>query len=129
MKQLTKEDLNKLPHKFQVAFALFCAKQVAHLIDTKDKEVCDNCIEIVEAYLEGKASKEDCERVAYAAAADTAVYAANAANAAAYTANTAAYYAANAPNAAANKEQTIKEQHAYYNELLNFDKVFEEVVL
>ena len=47
-------------------------------------------------------------------------------SAAAYAASAAAY----ATNAAAyDKEKLIQEQWNYYNELLNFDKNFEEIVL
>ena len=145
MRGLNKEDLLKFPHKFQIMFAVFCAKQVFHLINEKDKNVCLAAIEAAEGFVEGTVSKEQ----AYAAAnaANAAAYAANAAAKAAYAANAAANvaYVAYAANAAANvayvanaaayaaaaadKEQTIKEQWEYYEELLNFEKNFEEIVL
>ena len=166
MKQLQTTDLQKLPHNFQVRFALFCAKQVVDLVEPKykHKQLCDNAILTVEKWLDNKATVEECRTAADAAyaayaaahavafavnaayAAANAAYAAYTAAHAAYTACTAAnaadaaahaaytvYTAANAAHAAANashnKEQTIKEQWDYYNELLNFDKNFEEIVL
>ena len=132
--QLTKQDLEKLPHKFQTMFAVFCAKQVFHLISEKDKNVYLKAIEAAEGFIEGTVSKDAANAAANAAsAAYTAAYAAaNAANAAGSAAYTAAYAAANAAYAAANaanKEQIIKEQWEYYNELLNFEKNFEEIIL
>ena len=144
MKQPQTTDLQKLPHNFQVRFALFCAKQVVDLVEPKYKQVCDNAILTVERWLDNKATAEECYAAAHAvafavnaayaaayAAAYTAAYAAHAANAAhaAYTANAAANAANAAANASHNKEQTIKEQWDCYNELLNFDKNFEEIVL
>jgi hypothetical protein len=111
MKQLNKEDLEKLPHKFQIMFAVFCAKQVFHLIDEKDKSVCLKAIEAAEGFIDGTVSREQ----AYAAA-----------NAAAYAINAAAYAVYAVAN---NKEEIIKEQWEYYNELLNFEKNFEEIML
>ena len=115
--QLTKQDLEKLPHKFQTMFAVFCAKQVFHLISEKDKNVYLKAIEAAEGFIEGTVSKD---------AANAAANAANAAASAAYAASAAVNAAA---NAAANKEQIIKEQWEYYNELLNFEKNFEEIIL
>lgn len=92
-----RKDLQKLPHNFQIMFAVFCAKQVFHLVQEKDKEVCLKAIEVAEGFLEGVISKEQ-------------------ANAAANAAN-------------ADKEKMIKEQWEYYNELLNFEQNFEEIVL
>ena len=154
MKQLQRTDLEKLSHNFQVRFALFCAKQVVDLVEPKykHKQLCDNAILTVEKWLDNKATAEECRAAADAAnaaytaahAANAAADAANAAHAAAYAAYTAAHAAAHAAyaaiaaafaaanataNASHNKEQTIKEQWDYYNELLNFDKNFEEIVL
>ena len=134
MKTVTKEQLEKLPHKFQVAFALFCTKQVSHLSD--DKRVHD-CIEVVEKWLEGKATAD----AIYDAYAYTATDAAARAASVAYTATdaagaagAAAYVAAAARAAAdaiydaiydANREKIIEEQNRYYEELLNFDNIVE----
>ena len=127
------EDLQKLPHNFQIMFAIFCAKQVVHLVQEKDKEVCLKAIEVAEAFIEGKATKEQACAAAYAAAqAYAAAHAAHAAYAAAYAAAHAAHaaaYAAAQAYAAADKQKLIKEQWKYYNELLNFEKNFEEMVL
>lgn len=138
MINLTEEQLEKLPCHFQIAFALFCAKQVIHLVEAEDKEACNNCIEVVEAYLEGKATREDCEKVANAAYSDA--HFTHAASATYYTAYAAAnithIFIANtvaAASAAAtfatNKEQTLKEQHQYYQELLNFDNIANNLLL
>ena len=137
MEQLTDSDLEKLSHNFQVRFALFCAKQVIHLVNFKDKAVCENAILTTEKWLEGKATAEEC-RIA-ASAATSATWAADATDAAADAAADAARSAMNATwtadaaadavDASKNKQQAIKEQWDYYLELLNFDKNFEEIVL
>ena len=112
MKRLTKQDLEKLNHHKQVLFACFCAEQVIHLVEEKHKQVCLKAIKVAYLFLEGKATKEDCQGAAYAAtAANAAAAAAIAAYAAAYAANAATYaadaaayaatYAAYAANAAA----------------------------
>ena len=122
--------LNKLLHRIQVEFALYCAKDVFHLISEKDKAYAQNCIETVEGYLKGEKTKEDCRKAAYAANAVTTDYAAYAAYAeaaagyaaakaakaanaadAAYDTDWAAYYAAKA------KKVDIKE---YYDLLLTW---------
>ena len=100
--------LSKLPHKLQVVFAIFCAKQVAHLIEEKDKEVCLRAIDIAIAFTEDKATKEDC--TAYASAAYAAAVAAVAAG----------YAAADAVYAYSDKETIIEAQWTYYDELLSF---------
>ena len=156
MKSPTKENLEKLSHHKQVMFACFCAEQVIHLVKEEHKSVCLKAVQTAYLFLEGKASKEECGSAANAAAAayayaTAAAYAnaayANAAYAAYANATAAAYanaaYAANAAataaataaantayaNADANKEQTIKEQWNFYDQLLNGDKYFEEIVL
>ena len=85
-----KQWLEKLSHKSNVMFALFCAKQVIHLVNNDEAKVAINT---VERWLDGKATAEEC------GAATAAAY--HAANAAAYAANAAAAYAAaHAANAA-----------------------------
>ena len=79
-----------LPNKFLVKFALYCANDVRHLL--KDPESI-KALEVTELWLEGKATIEEVTD-----AADNAVYAKAAANAAAYTAS---YATADAANAAA----------------------------
>ena len=135
---VTREMVTKLDHKMQVRFAVFCAKQVIDLVDASYKEVCLKAIEAAEGFTEGKVSKEECSNAAYAAAyaaraayaANAAVYAANAAVYAAYAAAYAAYAgnAAYAAYAAKNKEVIVLEQTRYYEELLNFDKIVEEMM-
>ena len=102
METITTSELEKLSHRDQVRFALFCANQVIHLTDIKEGKVA---IEVTERWLEGKATKEECKTATYA-------YAAYTANAATY-ANTATYatYAATlAVNAAKNIEKEIAWQ-------------------
>jgi hypothetical protein len=136
---VTKEMLDKLDHKMQVMFAVFCAKQVIDLVDAKNKEVCLKAIEAAEGFVEGKVSKEECSAAAaaayaiaraYADAAYAAAYAAYAA--AAYAAAAAAAYAADAAAYAAadakNKEVVVLEQIRYYKELLNFDNIVEQMM-
>ena len=125
--QITKEDLAKLAHREQVAFAIFCAKQVYHLVEEKHKEAVDKCINITERWIVGEATSEECGEVAdatYTATADAAYAAANATYAAAYTAYAVyadAYAASAAYNAAKNKAKTIEEQWECYNALLNLE--------
>ena len=52
--------LKKLPHRIQIEFALYCAKDVFHLIPEKDKAYAQNCIETIEGFLKGEKSEEDC---------------------------------------------------------------------
>ena len=86
--------LLKLPHKLQVSFALYCAKDVYPLVRDKDRTVVKDCLDTVELWLRGKATAEECKAAAeeYKAA----VPAAYTAYAAAYTAYAAAYYTASA---------------------------------
>ena len=83
--------IEQLSRKDKVRFALFCAKQAIHL--TKAPEAKE-CIRVIELWLDGKASADDCER-----AANAATYAANTANTATHATH-AAHAAANAAHAA-----------------------------
>jgi len=133
--------LNELSHKNKVRFALFCAKQTRHLINNKEAM---QAINIIELFLEDKATAEECRKasnVAYTAvpashAAYTSYDAASAAAAAAsavayYIASTAASasYAAHAayiainpnnddPNNRLNKDQLKQEQMDYFRILI-----------
>jgi hypothetical protein len=133
-----KDDLAKLSHTFQVRFALYCARQVPQ---TTPEAI--RCIEVVDRWLIGEASSEECHAAAASytsSSAASAAYAASAAAAsaasaayAAYAAYTAAYaaYAASASSAYAayaadiNKAEVIADQWTYYYELLNMDEVLE----
>ena len=92
MKLPSSSDLAKLPDLFQVRYALYAATKVAHFNTLPEAATC---LKVVEAYLDGKASKEDCRVAATAAYSDTAAYAA-----AAYAAAYAAYAASDAAYAA-----------------------------
>ena len=119
MKTITKSDLSKLPHTLQVYFALFCAKQVSHLVKPEHKVACDKALETAELWLDGKATAKECKT------------AANAAWFAARTAANAANYAAAAAAAYANvdKQAIVEAQWAYYKELLAFNTIVEDVLL
>ena len=92
MKIVSAKDIEKLPHLYQVSFAIFCARQVVHLlIDEKVKSAAMRSIEAAEGFVAGKVSREECQTAA--AAAHAAAYAA-AAHAAAYAAAAAAHAAA-----------------------------------
>ena len=101
--------LPKLPHKLQVSFALYCAKDVYPLVREEDRAVVKACINTVELWLKDKATAKECVTASYAIythithAANASSYAARSAYAA-YTASTAdaIYYADYAANAAAN---------------------------
>ena len=97
--------LEKLDHRMQVMFAVFCAKQVIDLVDASYKEVCLKAIEAAEGFIEGKGSKEEC---------------------AAHVAHVA--HVAHAAHAAHDRKAIEQEQIRYYNELLNFDKIVEDLM-
>jgi hypothetical protein len=139
MKSPTRSDLEKLPHHSQIYFAVFCAEQVFHLVKPEHQPVCRQAIDIAKLFIEGKATKEECN----AAAAAAAAYAAYTAAYAAYAAASATAYAtaavdADAAAAAAyacaayakkDKQAIIKAQWAYYKELLAFETIIEDVLL
>jgi len=134
--------LNELSHKNKVRFALFCVKQVKHLIDDEDsKKVTMQTVNIIELFLEDKATAEECKKaddvaniVVYNAHASTGantaafavlynaihaaaytVHATSHATYAAYTVSHASYYTnANEPN----KDQLKQEQMDYLRELV-----------
>jgi hypothetical protein len=111
MTSLNTTNMEMLSHCNQVAFALFCAKQVLHLVKPEHKEVVDRCIATVELWFEGKATKEDC--MGAASAARAAAYSANAASyAIADAAHDAAYAAAHAAHAAAHAAYAADAAHA-----------------
>ena len=83
--------LSKVPHTFQVMFALHCAKQVMHLAENIPE--CKAAIEVTERWLENKAATEEL-LIAHAANANAAHVAYAAAYAAAHAANANAYAAA-----------------------------------
>jgi hypothetical protein len=149
-KIVSAEDLHKLPHKYQVMFAVFCAEQVVGLIREQDREVCVKAIEVTKKWLRGEVSKEECRAAANAAyttyaavraaraAAGAACAAATYAAHATYTTYTAgsaactAIYAANAIyafHAGENRNNLVKEQWNYYYELLNLDETLEKILV
>ena len=116
-----KQWLEKLSHKSNVMFALFCAKQVIHLVNNDEAKVAINT---VERWLDGKATAEECGAATAAAyhAANAAAYHAAAAYAATATANaaTAAIAAAHAAT------YEVKEQQIEYLRILYIDSLPEE---
>ena len=149
----TQQELAKLPHLFQVRYALYAATSVSYLTTLPEAATC---LKVVGDYLDGKASKEDCKVTAtaasYAAAAvaaaaydaaavasaNAAAHAAGAAAADADAATRAAFYAAfHAAYAAAvaafiaadAKLDLAKDLRRYYKELLNFDAISESYLL
>jgi hypothetical protein len=150
MKVLVEKDLMRLSGNQRILFAVFCAEQVFHLIRQEHKEICLNAIDTSKMLLEGKATRDACKdayniiaaahkstndvnysrtaAAAAAAAANTAHAAAY--NSTAYAAVAAAINAANYYNSAADtKLPIIEKQWVYYDQLLNSDKYFEEIVL
>jgi len=89
---ITREDLIKLSHPYQVRFACFCARQVLHLVKEKDHAVCNTAIITAEKWLVGEVTIEEC-RLASATAAAYAHDVTYAAYAVAYAANAANAYA------------------------------------
>jgi hypothetical protein len=140
---ITLSELQKLSHKDQVRFALFCAKSVSHLGSHHEIQLA---IKTVELWLDNKATTEECRAAADAAdyAAAYAVYpAAYAAVAAAYATVAANYAAADAAYAigaaanaviyaagvAADANDLLRQQREYYNNLRYVNENFEKIVL
>ena len=133
---ISKVELNKLDHRKLVYFSLLCVRQVDHLIVMDEGRAC---IRMVEKWLAGEATGEECKRagnVTYDATVSAATYASyTAANAAwaAYVVDAAppaAYASAYAVEAFPhNKTQILKAQWEYYYELLNADKNLEAILL
>ena len=155
-RQIEQQELRKLKYEHQVRFALFCAYQV------KDKWAkspeCVSAIEMVELWLQGRASSEECMVVAVAAheanaaIARTATYSSNAAYAtvesaiasarfaktdglgggwAGYAASSArdvVFYTIDGSSVKA-IDEVIKEQWDYYHELLHCDAIAEKALL
>jgi hypothetical protein len=129
----------KLPRKFFVRFALYCANDVKHLMNKESLRV----LEVMQLWLEGKATEQEVkdaadfsytnikDTAAYTAAfyaADAAAYAAYAAFYAAYAAD-AAFYAAYHSSYAANKdEQKFQQYYNKFNEMLNELSEIEKVI-
>jgi len=155
----TSSELQKLSHKNQVRFALFCAKAVSHLNPNHEIQLA---IKTVELWLDNKATAEECKKAAdaayayadaayatdyasyagahaaYAGAAyadaDAASYAAGAAahaGCAAHAARAASYAAAAyaGAHAAAAKNKAIQAQREYYDSLLYINENFEKIIL
>jgi hypothetical protein len=154
VKTVSAEDLRKLPHRYQVMFAVFCAEQVIGLVKEQDRKVCLKAIEVTRGWLRDEVTTEECKAVAraahaatcaidaahaiyatcaagYAAAAAGGGYAACAADAAAaaYTAYTADAAYAYAFHAGKNRNKVIKEQWNYYYDLLNLDENLEKILV
>ena len=114
----------------QVMFAVFCAKQVLHLISNKERDVCLNAIAFAEGFIEGKTV----EYVNVYAAGHTmnpfmASYLVRVVNNVAFSSyftESVADTVFNTQNA--NKKTIEQEQIRYYNELLNFDKIVEDLM-
>jgi len=146
--KVTEYNIRLLSHKDQVRFALFCAKQVEQI-----KPEAINCIRVVEKWLDGKATAEECKQVytAYYATTNATYATTNATNYAAYTAANAATYAANAAanaataatyatnaatyaanaaaTTAATKQDVVRQQEVYLYELLHIDDIVEKELL
>ena len=93
--------LQKLPHKFQVEFALYCAKDVQHLAREKDKAVVGNVIRVTELWLIGKATADECFDASSAVSSVASSVASSAVSSAASNAAYVASYAAHVPSYAA----------------------------
>ena len=151
MKQIETKDLTKLPHNFQVRFALFCAYQTNSRWTSVPE--CVEAMRVVSLWLEGKASDKECEAasvavwagvtletddillaVAYAAASAAyydATYAVSAASSAAAYATEACYHSIyhNYSDFFAAKNKLIAGQWDYYHELLHCDAIAEKALL
>ena len=120
--KVTQYNIGLLSHKDMVRFALFCAKQV----DSKAPEAIA-CVDVVERWLVGEATSDECNAAANAANAyyvGAAYYAARAAYYTAYTAN----YATDAAHAAYSTAHNTA-QARYLYELLHINDIIEQTLL
>jgi len=141
--KITEYNIRLLSHKDKVRFALFCAKQVKYKI--KDIEGF-NCIRMVEKWLDGKATSNDC-RIAADLAYDVAngedgIGRLNAEQYATYTSYCATHvtmsnnasgvchtaeYARN--TISHNTNNAKEEQEKYLYELIHLDDIVEKELL
>jgi hypothetical protein len=123
-----KNMLDKLDHKMQVMFAVFCAKQVLHLLSNKDKTICLNAIAVAEGFIEGRVVEYKYENSmpTFFHMPNYLVKVVSIYGFSSYFGESVAYSAVNTQNA--NKKVIEQEQIRYYNELLNFDKIVEEMM-
>ena len=125
--KVTVDNIKLLSHKDIVRFALFCTKQV----DSKTPEAIA-CIRVVERWLVGKATSDECHAAAAVASANAAYTAYAAAHAAVHVAAAAYAAAAAATRAAyaANAAHTARAaQERYLYELLNINDIIEQTLL
>jgi hypothetical protein len=141
MEHITGEELSELSHKDQVRFALFCAYQLKD--NWLRKDYCEKAINVVELWLEDKATTEDCVRAISdfwprAHGVNTCVlYAIATTHSNQYTswvstsdnASLASKFAIHLTLDLIAKEFVIKDQRDYYIELRYIDEIFEDVVL
>jgi hypothetical protein len=133
----SREHLSLLPHRYQVMFALFCVRQVEYSWKHSAKLV--NMVNVLENWLDGKSSVEECKSI-YA---DTTLYTfvsytisyAGATIAYSYddcsnihAAMTAAAAAFVAPDPAARRKM-VEAQWKHYDELLYIDEIVENTLL
>lgn len=124
MKKIELEDVNKLNHKQQVMFALFCAQQVTHLVHTKHKDIALKVINLTKLWLENNPSYEHFEFVKDPSFKDTAYRAVYSAYMTTYKSSSTAYITAVLSKSAAMEDigtdETfiIKEQYDYLHSLL-----------
>lgn len=125
---VTREMLDKLDHKMQVMFAVFCIKQILHLIDNRYKKACLRSIEIAEDFIEGKVTGDEIYTdvgieytiIGYLFSVVTKH------SFSSYFAASVAEVASITPNV---KKKAIQlEQIRYYEELLNFDNIVEQMM-
>jgi len=133
--RVTRDNIGQLAHRDKVRFALFCVKQGEHLI--KRSEV-HKCIELVELWLKGEVSVEECEvaarvvnnlEIAPSNIITAAYYAANSVSVggSVLTSTTYAYYTA--VNTTYVSNITKGEQEAYLYELIHINEIVEQVIL
>jgi hypothetical protein len=138
MKQLKCSDLEKLSHRYQVMFAIFCAEQVIGLLREPDKEVCLNDINIVKNRLKGEIYCLPCLSLinnpisSNAYAANAIAYTISTVNNNDYSALTAELAADSArlayPTVKGRRKITL-QQWDYYHQLLNLDSKIETILL
>ena len=119
-------DSYPFPRRFCVTYALACAKDCLEFSNEKDMPVAKACIEVVERWLRGEATEQECRDTAasisnvayaYATYATYATYVAYAATYAATYAASAAYATAYTDAAAARAAGNHRPMD-YYRDLL-----------
>lgn len=123
---VTREMLDKLDHKMQVTFAVFCVKQVIHLVDNRYKKACLKSIETAEDFVEGRITKDQINSSTEYSIVGYLMTTITIHSLSSYFAASVAEVAYTTQNV--NVKAIKLEQIRYYEELLNFDSIIEQMM-